>query len=55
MRAAKTLAELSPARTNLDAPLLPPIADSRKTSFVVRKAVFGLRGPYFPTSASVDW
>ncbi len=39
MAAAKTLAALSPARTDRDAPLLPPIADVRKISLVVAKAV----------------
>ena len=39
MAAAKTLASLSPARHNADAPLLPPIADSRKTSLAVGEAV----------------
>ena len=32
MAAAKALASLSPARADKNAPLLPPIADSRKTS-----------------------
>jgi len=39
MTAAKTLASLSPTRTDPDAPLLPPIADSRKTGMVVGEAV----------------
>ncbi|MDE3188865.1 MAG: NAD-dependent malic enzyme [Acidobacteriota bacterium] len=39
MAAAKALAQLSPARKNKDAPLLPPIADSRKVSLVVAEAV----------------
>lgn len=39
MAAAKALAGLSPARTDKDAPLLPPIADSRKVSLVVAEAV----------------
>ncbi len=39
MAAAKALAALSPARTDKDAPLLPPIADARKISLVVAKAV----------------
>ena len=39
MAAAKALAKLSPARTDRDAPLLPPIADSRKVSLVVAEAV----------------
>jgi malate dehydrogenase (oxaloacetate-decarboxylating) len=39
MAAAKALAALSPARADKDAPLLPPIADSRKTSAAVAAAV----------------
>jgi malate dehydrogenase (oxaloacetate-decarboxylating) len=39
MAAAKALAGLSPARTDKSAPLLPPIADSRKVSLVVAAAV----------------
>ena len=39
MAAAKALASLSPARADKSAPLLPPIADSRKTSAVVASAV----------------
>ena len=39
MAAAKTLASLSPARHDADAPLLPPIADSRNTGMVVGEAV----------------
>ena len=39
MTAAKTLASLSPSRTDPDAPLLPPIAESRKTGMVVGEAV----------------
>ena len=39
MAAAKTLASLSPARTDRNAALLPPIADSRKVSLVVAEAV----------------
>ncbi len=39
MAAAKALASLSPARQDKNAPLLPPIADSRKVSLVVAKAV----------------
>ncbi len=39
MAAAKALASLSPARQDPDAPLLPPIADSRKVSLVVAEAV----------------
>jgi malate dehydrogenase (oxaloacetate-decarboxylating) len=39
MAAAKTLASLSPARTDKSAALLPPIADSRKVGLVVGEAV----------------
>ncbi len=39
MAAARALASLSPARTDRNAPLLPPIADSRKVSLVVAEAV----------------
>ncbi|MGA8043292.1 MAG: NAD-dependent malic enzyme [Terracidiphilus sp.] len=39
MAAAKALAGLSPARQDKNAPLLPPIADSRKVSLVVAEAV----------------
>ena len=39
MAAAKALASLSPARTITNAPLLPPIADSRKVSLIVAEAV----------------
>src|SRR6202050_3077234 len=39
MAAAKALAALSPARADKNAPLLPPIADSRKTSAAVAAAV----------------
>jgi malate dehydrogenase (oxaloacetate-decarboxylating) len=39
MAAAKALASLSPAREDANAPLLPPIADSRKVSLVVAEAV----------------
>jgi malate dehydrogenase (oxaloacetate-decarboxylating) len=39
MAAAKALASLSPARADKSAPLLPPIADSRKTSAAVAAAV----------------
>ena len=39
MAAAKALAALSPARTDKSAPLLPPIADARKTSLAVAEAV----------------
>ncbi len=37
--AAKTLASLSPARTDKNAALLPPIADSRKVGMIVGEAV----------------
>jgi len=39
MAAAKALASLSPSRLDKDAPLLPPIADSRKVSLIVATAV----------------
>jgi malate dehydrogenase (oxaloacetate-decarboxylating) len=39
MTAAKTLASLSPSRNDPDAPLLPPIAESRKTGLIVGEAV----------------
>lgn len=39
MAAAKTLASLSPAREDKTAPLLPPIADSRKVGLIVGEAV----------------
>lgn len=39
MAAAKALAALSPARADKSAPLLPPIADARKTSLAVAEAV----------------
>ena len=39
MAAAKTLASLSPARTDKNAPLLPPIAESRKVGAIVGEAV----------------
>jgi malate dehydrogenase (oxaloacetate-decarboxylating) len=39
MTAARTLATLSPACEDKDAPLLPPIADSRKISVVIAEAV----------------
>ncbi|MGB8028853.1 MAG: NAD-dependent malic enzyme [Terracidiphilus sp.] len=39
MAAAKALASLSPARADKSAPLLPPIADSRKTSAAVAAVV----------------
>jgi len=41
MAAAKALAALSPARTDKNAPLLPPIGDSRQVSLVVAEAVGG--------------
>ena len=39
MAAAKTLASLSPTVTDVDAPLLPPIGDSRKVGLAVAEAV----------------
>jgi malate dehydrogenase (oxaloacetate-decarboxylating) len=39
MTAAKTLASLSPTRLDKNAPLLPPIGDSRKVGLVVGEAV----------------
>ena len=39
MAAAKALAGLSPARKDRNAPLLPPIAESRKLSLVIAEAV----------------
>ena len=39
MAAAKALAHLSPSSRDKNAPLLPPIADSRKVSLVVAEAV----------------
>jgi malate dehydrogenase (oxaloacetate-decarboxylating) len=39
MAAARTLAKLSPASEDSEAPLLPPIADSRKISLIVAEAV----------------
>ena len=39
MAAARTLASLSPARSDKDAALLPPIADSRKVGLIIGKAV----------------
>jgi malate dehydrogenase (oxaloacetate-decarboxylating) len=39
MAAAKALASLSPTRADKDAPLLPPIGDSRKVGLVVGEAV----------------
>jgi malate dehydrogenase (oxaloacetate-decarboxylating) len=39
MAAAKALASLSPARTDTDAPLLPPIADFRRVGLAVANAV----------------
>jgi malate dehydrogenase (oxaloacetate-decarboxylating) len=40
MAAAKALASLSPAHADKNAPLLPPIADARRTSAAVAEAVF---------------
>ena len=40
MAATKALASLSPARADKNAPLLPPLADARKTSAEVAEAVF---------------
>ena len=40
MAVTKTLASLSPARADKNAPLLPPLADARKTSASVAEAVF---------------
>jgi malate dehydrogenase (oxaloacetate-decarboxylating) len=40
MAATKALASLSPARADKNAPLLPPLADARKTSAAVAEAVF---------------
>jgi malate dehydrogenase (oxaloacetate-decarboxylating) len=39
MAASKALAGLSPTLNDKDAPLLPPVADCRKVSVVVAKAV----------------
>lgn len=39
MAAAKKLASLSPARDDKNAPLLPPIADSRKVGLIIGEAV----------------
>ncbi|HVN94679.1 MAG TPA: NAD-dependent malic enzyme [Terracidiphilus sp.] len=39
MASAKALASISPARSDVNAPLLPPIADARKVSMVVAEAV----------------
>jgi malate dehydrogenase (oxaloacetate-decarboxylating) len=39
MAAAKALAAISPARTDKSAPLLPPLAEARKTSLAVAEAV----------------
>ena len=39
MAAARALAQLSPARQDKNAPLLPPIADSRRVSLAVAEAV----------------
>jgi malate dehydrogenase (oxaloacetate-decarboxylating) len=40
MAATKALASISPARDDKNAPLLPPIADARKTSAAVAEGVF---------------
>jgi len=40
MGATKALASISPARADKNAPLLPPMADARKTSAAVAEAVF---------------
>jgi malate dehydrogenase (oxaloacetate-decarboxylating) len=40
MAATKALASLSPAHADKNAPLLPPLADARKTSAAVAEAVF---------------
>jgi malate dehydrogenase (oxaloacetate-decarboxylating) len=53
MAAAKALASLSPARTDVDASLLPPVADSRKVSLVVAHAV-GLQAMVEGLAAPVD-
>jgi malate dehydrogenase (oxaloacetate-decarboxylating) len=39
MTAARTLASLSPTRTDKNAPLLPPIGESRKVGLIVGEAV----------------
>jgi malate dehydrogenase (oxaloacetate-decarboxylating) len=39
MTAARTLASLSPSRQDKNAPLLPPIGDSRKVGLIVGEAV----------------
>jgi malate dehydrogenase (oxaloacetate-decarboxylating) len=39
MAAARTLASLSPARTDKNAALLPPISDSRKVGLIIGEAV----------------
>jgi malate dehydrogenase (oxaloacetate-decarboxylating) len=41
MAAAKALASLSPSREDKNAPLLPPISDSRRVALVVSQAVAG--------------
>ncbi len=41
MAAAKALASASPTVQDSGAPLLPPIAESRKVGLVVAEAVFG--------------
>ena len=45
MAAAKALASLSPARADKNAPLLPPIADSRKVSWWWPRPLAGRRWP----------
>jgi malate dehydrogenase (oxaloacetate-decarboxylating) len=39
MSAAKALAALSPSRSDKSAPLLPPVADSRKVAMIVAETV----------------
>ena len=39
MMAARTLASLSPTRQDKNAPLLPPVGDSRKIGLIVGEAV----------------
>jgi malate dehydrogenase (oxaloacetate-decarboxylating) len=53
MAAAKALAALSPARTDKSAPLLPPIAEARKTSLAVAEAV-GLQAIADGVAEAVD-
>ena len=60
MAAAKALALLSPARADKNAPLLPPIADARRTSAAVAEAVFlqaiadGVAGPADEDAIAAD-